>query len=218
MIQGSQDDPRIKEWIDLNMRSWQSLAAQLLSFAGEVKTLADIGAGTGGFLQAVREVMPTTELYAVESSEHACNSMRKRLPGVKFPFPCAEDLATTDHKFDCITILQCLEHVCEPTTILEKAYSSLNEGGLILIAVPNRYSYEVFLKGKAKSLCYSNATHLHFFTKATMQQCLKRAGFGQIQRLAQFGNGEYTGWRAVAQYALRKVGLSTELRYIARKV
>jgi 2-polyprenyl-3-methyl-5-hydroxy-6-metoxy-1,4-benzoquinol methylase len=213
----SSEDPRIEKWITRNERTWEDIFAELLSLGTTIRDLLDIGAGSGGFLTAVQRLSPKISLYAIESSEHARDSLRNRMPDVKFPAARAEDLATTDCRFDCVTILQCLEHVGDPMSLLRSAYQCLRPGGIILVTVPNRNSYRVLLKGKLENLCYGNPTHLHFFSKTTMSKALSAAGFDDIRRMARYGRGEYAGWKSVAQYALRKAGLSTELRFIARK-
>ncbi len=58
----SPDDPRIQKWIDQHSRVWRGLVDDVLRTRTDVANLLDIGAGTGGFLEAFHSASPATRL------------------------------------------------------------------------------------------------------------------------------------------------------------
>ncbi len=213
----SADDPRIQKWIDMNARVWLGLVEDVRRAREPVTKLLDIGAGTGGFLEAFHKASPQTSLAAVEASPEARENLRNRLPDFQFPVDTADAIADIDETYEVITLLQTLEHVFDPLTVCRQIHDLLTPGGVFLVTVPNRYSYRVLRRGTSETWCFSNSTHLQFFSSATLPHMLRLAGFKQVRRIKRFGGSEHTGLRAVAQYALRQLALSTELRFVALK-
>lgn len=209
--------PRIQAWIDKNKSTWEDLYGELLRHREHITSLLDVGAGTGGFLLTVSAASPDTELFAIESSADARQNLSSRLPALAFPVDSAEDIGKVGRQFDCVTLLQCLEHVHSPTALLRGIYDCLQGGGILLITVPNRYSYKVLIHGMKETYCYSSTTHLQFFSDQTMRTALYIVGFQKVKRIARYGTSEYSGSKAILQWLFRKAGISTELRYIAVK-
>ncbi len=213
----SADDPRIREWISLNMPVWRGVARDILRLCPRPPcTLLDIGAGSGGFLLAMHEALPTLRIAAVESCPEARQHLRRQFSDISFPAEDVEEIARVAGKFDCITMLQCLEHVAEPGRLCRELKGLLAPGGLLLLTVPNRRSHEVLFGRAVASLCYREHTHLQFFAAGDVRRLLGAAGFTEVRRLAGFGGAQHRGIRAVLQYLLRQAGISTELRFAAR--
>jgi 2-polyprenyl-3-methyl-5-hydroxy-6-metoxy-1,4-benzoquinol methylase len=211
----SPDDPRILEWVNRNQATWAGLVRDVLLARPQLASLLDVGAGTGGFLEAFHHASPATALAAIESSAHACASLARRLPELRFPAQTAEELDQVPGQYEGVTLLQCLEHVGQPLAVLRAIHRRLLPGGFLFLTIPNAHSYDILLHGTRDSFCYPNQTHLHFFTDTTARRALRQAGFARVQRVARLGGGEHQGAKAVAQWALRRLGLSSELRYVA---
>ncbi len=214
----SPDDPRIDVLIESDGFIWDDLVSDLSRLNIPITTLLDIGAGSGGFLLKYSLKNPQTKLYAVESSSEAKENLQKRIPKLHLLDGAAEDLIKLDSALDAITCLQCLEHVLDPLGVCKQANRLLARNGAFLITVPNRFSFQELRRDRAKSLCYGNRTHLQFFSLSTLERLLQQAGFVNITRVVKFGGGHYRGVMASLQYALRSLGISTELRFIARKL
>lgn len=213
----SPDDPRIQKWIDQNSRVWHGLVDDVLRAKTDVANLLDIGAGTGGFLEAFHAASPATQLFAIESSPEARENLKRRLPDLGFPVISAAEIENVLESLDAVTLLQCLEHVLDPLVLCREIHHLLNPGGILLVSVPNRYSYKVLRQGTSETYCFSNTTHLQFFSRKTLSMMLRRAGFQQVERIKRFGGSELTGSAMLVQYAMRQLGLSTELRFVAEK-
>ncbi len=211
----SPEDPRIDAWIEENQDVWLGIVADLAPHMESVGTLLDVGAGTGGFLLAAHAAWPRLKLSAIESSPEACVHLRRALPEIEIPAGTAEELHELPSTFECITLLQVLEHVADPRAVCRAIFDRLVPGGLFLVTVPNRLSYQSLGGAPERSLCYSNPTHLQFFDRRRLAALLRESGFTNVVRVARLGGGSQRGIGALAQFALRRLGISNELRFMA---
>lgn len=211
----SKDDPRIDGWIQSNRRVWLGLCQAVTRHIAQPRSLLDVGAGTGGFLLAFHEHCPSTSLAAIESSPQARDAIRQKMPQVDFPADDAEGLDHVTSRYQVVTLLQTLEHVSDPRRLLRAVHDRLEEGGLLLLTVPNRWSYRSMIKGMRDDFNFANPTHLHFFSAGVLRRLLSESGFGGVRRLRGMGGSNVTGLRQLPQWLLRLAGLSTELRYVA---
>ncbi len=211
----SKDDPRIDDWIRSNRRVWLGLCEAITARVPRTRSLLDVGAGTGGFLLAFHEHSPSTALAAVESSPQARQAIRDKLPQIAFCAEDAEGLDAVSDRYHVITLLQTLEHVQDPRRLLRAVHDRLDEGGLLLLTVPNRWSYRSLLKGMRDEFNFANPTHLHFFRARVLRRLLSETGFAGVRRLRSMGGSNVTGLRQFPQWLLRLAGLSTEMRFVA---
>ncbi len=99
--------------------------------------LLDVGCGTGYFLAACRD--QGLIVLGVEPNATArALAIQKQLPVL----PSIEDALKADEPFDLLTLWHVLEHLHEPDVFIEQAYQLLKESGILIIALPNRCSYD----------------------------------------------------------------------------
>lgn len=211
------DDPRIDAWAAAHAPVWDAIAAQVFALAPQAQSLLDVGAGSGGFLLRLAAQRPGLALAAVEPSTAARDALARRLPGITFPAADAGQLDAIGSRFDVVTLLQTLEHLREPLAACRGALACLRPGGLLFVTVPNRRALAVRRRGR-RADCYANGTHLQFFDRHGVSCLLRRAGFADVRRVVAFGGGQHRRrpW-VLAQYALRALGWSVELRFAARR-
>ena len=101
-------------------------------------------------------------------------------------------------KFDAIHTFDVLEHVNDPIGVIEKAYSLLKRGGVIVVEVPNDFNPLQKLAQKALkkkewwitfyswSKTSGNIQHLNYFNFSSISDLLKRIGFKIIIKEATF--------------------------------
>lgn len=102
------------------------------------------------------------------------------------------DIRTTpiEGRFDAVVASELFEHLDYPREFLTLARTLLKPGGRIVLSVPNVGHYSVveqLLAGRwdylpSGLLCY---THFRFFTKATLEDWIGRAGFTRWDIVAQ---------------------------------
>ncbi len=158
---------------------------------------------------------PTARLFAIESSEAACVAIAEKLPEVRIVADDAAGLGEVEERFAVVTVLQVLEHVADPAGLARAIHERLEDGGALLVTVPNLRSYRVRLNGLGDPLCFE-PTHLQFFSAATLSRLLREAGFVRVERLIEFGGSNVRSLPGrMAQWALRRLGVSSEIRMLA---
>ena len=99
----------------------------------ETGSLLDVGSGTGHFLNLARE---SYEVTGTEISLKAIN-IAEELYGIELIHDKLADIDFGDKRFDVITIFHVLEHVPDPGALIRRCHDLLEEGGVLIIAVPN---------------------------------------------------------------------------------
>lgn len=101
------------------------------------KTLLDIGCGTGHFLRYVQS-HSGIEVRGIEPDSRAAAIARSFQLNVDMP---SEGYKTTE-RFDVITMWHVLEHVHDLAFQMQWIKDHLSQEGTLVIAVPNRLSYD----------------------------------------------------------------------------
>lgn len=81
-----------------------------------------------------------------------------------------------DRKFDIITMIELIEHVQSPLTLLNQAYSLLHKGGILYLSTPDIGSLMAKVFRTRWTPILPNE-HMYYFTKKTLINLLKAAGF-----------------------------------------
>jgi len=85
--------------------------------------------------------------------------------------------------FDAVVLADVLEHLQYPDVALRRAREMLDPKGTLVVAVPNVAHFSVrwsLLRGRFDYTEFGilDDTHLRFFTKKTLRECVERSGFG----------------------------------------
>jgi 2-polyprenyl-3-methyl-5-hydroxy-6-metoxy-1,4-benzoquinol methylase len=95
-----------------------------------------------------------------------------------------------DQKFDIVTLMNVLEHVADPIkTIMDIKDRFINENGILVIEVPNDFS---FMQNAAKKMLelpewwVQPPAHLNYFNKENLTLLLNKLGFDVIMSNASF--------------------------------
>nr|WP_271487723.1 class I SAM-dependent methyltransferase [Polaribacter sp.] len=145
------------------------------SFLTEEKTVLDIGAGTGDFLQACKKnhwkvagVEPSFK--AREIAKNKTISLEKDLSFFK------------GQKFDVITLWHVLEHVENLETYTQSLKDLLKENGTLLIAVPNYKSFDATHYG-AFWAAFDVPRHLWHFSQTSIQKIFALVSLNLIREI-----------------------------------
>jgi SAM-dependent methyltransferase len=134
-------------------------------------SLLDIGCGTGW----------TTRIWQEEGAE--VTGLEPSLTRGKIASDCfgfrvipsyIEDLAT-DETFDVIVMRHVLEHFADPYRVMTQVRGHLNEGGLLVVIVPNIDCIGRYIFGTNWS--WILPWHCNFFNPSSLARIAQRAGF-----------------------------------------
>ena len=129
-------------------------------YAGESKTLLDVGAGTGDFLLAAEK-----RGWAVEGVEPSYDARMKAREKKIELMPSLESLP--GKKYDVITLWHVLEHLPDLEDQILKLVWHLEEEGTLIIAVPNFKSYDAN-HYKSFWAAYDVPRHLWHFSRTAI--------------------------------------------------
>ena len=158
-------------------------SSKLLALVGENKKVLEVGCATGYQTQTMHEMLHC-QVTGIEINPNAAIQAR----------PYCEDLLVGDietmdvnqllhdRQFDVITFADVLEHLKDPTAVLQKVKPFLREGAYILASIPNIAHCSVIYemargRFEYRSLGLLDDTHIHFFTRQTIYHTFEKAGY-----------------------------------------
>ena len=104
--------------------------------------LVDIGAGEGVFLEIVRRLAPSVELFGIEPSLDNCDGMRRGgiecFAGTIEDYIAMQSNIESPEKFDVVTVLWTLENCHSCRDMIEGAIRLLAPGGMLVVATGSR--------------------------------------------------------------------------------
>lgn len=138
--------------------------------------LLDVGCGAGELLLAARRRGWTTR--GVEVSPQAAAVARAR--GLEVVVGTLEEAGLAPGSFDCVTLLDVIEHLPDPLRELREIRRVLRPGGLLSVETPNWQSIYRHLLG-ARWAALQPRLHLLYFDRRSLGRLLLEAGFEPLQ-------------------------------------
>ena len=178
----------VEQWFKLtrpdDMRRFKFLKNKIKG-----KKVLDFGSGNAGFLIEAKKV--ATKVVGIEIDETLTEHYQKN------NILMVSDLSQVDEKFDFIMMFHVLEHLPDPKEILTQLSSKLEEGGQIIIEVPN--SEDALLK-VYKNKGFQNFTywgcHLFLFNKKTIEKLFEDSVYkiNKIKHVQRYGLANHLYW------------------------
>ena len=160
-----------------DIRAWKSTYQQRAKLLSR-KTipggaLLDINCGTGLFTAEM--MRKGWQAVGIDSSDWAASQARELAPWAQFFVSPVETAIFPASSFDVITFWDGLEHVDNPKKILERLTSWLEQGGLLLMVLPDITSLQSRLMGpRWPSLLRQ---HIWYFSPVTIKRLLDEQGY-----------------------------------------
>jgi len=135
--------------------------------------LLDFGCAAGYFLEEAQQRGWT--ISGVELSQDMARNAEQLLH-VSIYTALA---ALPDRDFDTITLWEVIEHLPDPIATLRQLGERLRPGGVLMLSTPNNGHWQA-LRAKEQWGSYRPPSHLQYFTRDTLTDALRRAGFEHI--------------------------------------
>ena len=132
------------------------------------KTLLDIGAGTGSFLESAKQ--NGWNVYGIEPGKKARDLAKKKGLKLKESLDLMEK-----RRFQVITLWHVLEHLPDLESQIKKITSLLEKDGTLIIAVPNFQSYDARYY-KEYWAAYDVPRHLSHFSQLSIKKLFSKNG------------------------------------------
>lgn len=152
--------------------TFKTYLSHVRRLVGKEVRLLDVGAATGFFVALAKE--EGFDAHGIEISEHAAAKARGKGLDVK-----TGTLSDVSGVFDCVTMLDVIEHVPDPRSELMNAAALLRKDGLLVINTPDSGSLVAQLLGKRWHLIVP-PEHLYYFNRHAMKTLLEEVGFTVI--------------------------------------
>ena len=153
----------------------------LVQAAGRPRTVLDVGCGTGVNGEVIRR--SGAHVTGIERSAAAAAIAKQRLDEVIELDLLSERLfqQLANRRFDLIVFGDVLEHVAEPLEVLSKFTPLLEDGGHVIVSLPNVAAWPIRLKLLRGDFSYDSSgildrTHLRFFTQKSALELVQNAG------------------------------------------
>lgn len=188
---------------DLRYRAYKDLVRRLPLWLGrEVNTILDIGSGDGVLIEVARE--SGIETLGTEIRESLIQLNQKRLGKNAVIFQDESQLPVS--YYDIVTMINVLEHLPNPVSMLQLALRVLKPGGILVVHVPDFGGIPARVQG-AHWRHIEPLEHLYYFTFKTLRTLMCRVGFSSF---ARFGLLTSDGVKGKVQCLFEKVGLHVD--------
>jgi SAM-dependent methyltransferase len=141
----------------------------------------DIGCWRGLMLKAARE--PGWKVYATEQNKDSAPPARG-IMGIDVRTMDIRTAGFESGSFDVVFIRHVLEHLQDPSGVIEKCHDLLRPGGLLVIEAPNFSSLQARVY-VSLGFHLDAPFHLRHFTLDSLRKPAKRPGF-RIRKVSQF--------------------------------
>ncbi len=162
------------------LRYWEEIYTKYLSiiqpdFSHSATKIMDIGAGSGGLMQFLKEKTSfsrsCTELCT--DNKHFLEELISR-DGYFYNTPI-EDSDCPQNHFDIVTLIGVLEHLHNPQKTLSHISKIIKNEGKVLAVIPNLFSAAFRILGVAVPTI-NPREHINFYTPKSMQILAKQCG------------------------------------------
>lgn len=136
--------------------------AQMIKEKGlSIRTICDIGAGHGIFLEELHKELPEMKLYAIEPDSHSAEVCRNK--GIETLITTSEKAKEWCDKFDLVLCSEVIEHVQSVGNFLESVHAVVKPGGYCLITGLGYDGFDI-LTLQEKSKAVSPPHHMNFLS------------------------------------------------------
>lgn len=159
----------------------QSKIRIIRKYARENSFILDIGCGSGELLRLLHDHGDRSwRLGGIDLAETAVNHIRKM--GILGFLGRFETMAWMDAAPDVIIMNQVIEHMEDPSAVVEKAYSILKPGGYLIMETPSMEGWDArwFLKRYWGG--WHTPRHWTIYTEDSLIYLLQRSGFEILER------------------------------------
>lgn len=155
------------------------------------RTLLDVGAGEGFFLDAAHRTG-----FDVTGADFSSFGVQKFFPELTSRlttgdvFETLQSLGDQGRRFGAISVLNVLEHVIDPEALCRALMRVVEPDGVVAITVPNDYSpLQALLTSTgriSREFWFAPPQHLHYFNAASLVTFCTRMGFTLVDAYADF--------------------------------
>lgn len=171
----------------------EPIVKEIKRLLGQNTKILDVGCSTGHFLAALKGKVKTR--IGLELGKEEAKFIRQNLDFKVYSDPI-EKAKITEGPFDLITSLQVLEHVPNPFGFLRGIAKNLKPKGYLYLELPNVSDILLTVfKIEGYADFYYREPHVYYYSKNTLKDLLKKAGFeGEIKNVQRYNFLNHLNW------------------------
>lgn len=161
----------------------------------DIQRVIEIGCSSGALAREFRKVSPAVHWVGVEvDPEYARAASRHCDQTVVANIErCAEEFFLQHQDRDCWIFGDVLEHLVDPWATLRSIRKVLPPGGMVAACIPNAQHWSVVMRLVTGRFRYEGSglldrTHLRWFTRDTIHELFRDAGFRIVQEISRTFN------------------------------
>lgn len=168
-------DPEYVSQIASRVRTFARTLAEIDRLSPRKGRLLDIGTAAGAFLKAAAD--DGWEAVGLEPNAWLAAWGREHF-GVDIRVGSIDAVPLAPATFDVVTLWDVIEHTPDPMHVLRTTRSLLTPRGLLVVNYPDIGSW--IARAMGRRWPFLSSVHLYYFTRRTMREALRRAGFEPI--------------------------------------
>ncbi|MCY1721261.1 methyltransferase domain-containing protein [Prolixibacteraceae bacterium Z1-6] len=149
----------------------------------QVRTVLDVGTGTGDFVAVLKEVFPEAKITGVDPNTKSLTEAAKLFPGVDFVDMGGEHLDFADDQFDVASISMALHHLPDITKTLAEMQRVVKPRGWIIVNElfsdnlnPAQEVHKLMHHFRSKIDRLNGVSHNETLTKAEILELVENSG------------------------------------------
>jgi len=155
---------------------------------------ADFGCSNGFIVEAVVKTRGSSFTRIVghdHKDELLALARQKNIPNVEFRLFNLNEIGDTVERFDVVTSFETLEHVASYQTAFVNLYNHLNDGGVLIVTVPNEIGFPGLAKFVGRMALRRNAYPGFFSDRGRMDYAKTLVTGGPIEAFRRPSPGGY---------------------------
>lgn len=137
----------------------------------------DVGCSFGGLMQVASE--RGYEAYGAEVSGYSAGYARERFGAERVFAGNIENIDLPQDFFSIVTMIEVIEHLCEPRKAVENVARSLRKGGVLLVQTADMSGAQAVKEGAGYH--YYLPGHVSYFDRCNLATLLKESGFSRVK-------------------------------------
>lgn len=142
------------------------------------KTLVEVGAGFGTFLEELRSRKVFSSMVGIEPTPNLARTCRNK--NLIIIEKSIEEVPPNSLKADIIVNFEVIEHIFSPKKFLQSCNNILKRGGILVITCPNILGFDIQTLGAISDTI--DAEHLNYFNPESLAHLLEETGFAVIEK------------------------------------
>lgn len=158
---------------------FKPLANRIKRISPDAKKIVEIGCGAGLLLEELANSFPNSEILGIESHKESWKlgiNRGNKIVNIKF------EEYNQEIDFDVVVFWAVLDHIQHPVEFLNKCWSLLKPGGLLIFGNANYMGLEIQIMGKDSNI-FTLPHRRSFFTPKTFTKILEETGFSNREIL-----------------------------------